>query len=67
MKEQSERLEGVREQSRSANDPNPYQASVVKRTDGGIAGAGEPSDKQTVSRHPQVPAADLISVAGHSL
>jgi hypothetical protein len=30
--------------------PNPYQASVVKRADGGIAGAGWPSAKQREKR-----------------
>jgi hypothetical protein len=47
--------------------PNTYQASVVKRADGCIAGAGWPSVEQTVNRYRQVFAADLISVAGHSL
>jgi hypothetical protein len=46
---------------------NSYQGSGVKRADGCIAGAGWPSEKQMVSRHPQVSAADFISVAGHSL
>ena len=52
---------------RTATKPNTYQGSGVKRADGCTTGAGWPSDKQTVSRHTQVPAADLISVAGHSL
>jgi hypothetical protein len=55
------------EQDRRAAAPNPYQADDVKRTDGCTTGAGWPSEKQTVSRPPQVSAADFISVAGHSL
>ena len=47
--------------------PNPYQADDVKRTDECPTGTGWPSEKLIVSRHPQVSAADLISVAGHSL
>jgi hypothetical protein len=47
--------------------PNPYEASVVKRTDGCIAGAGWPSVKHLVSHLCQAFVADLISVAGHSL
>ena len=43
------------------------QGSGVKRADGCIAGAGWPSEKQIVSRRSQAIAADLISVAGHSL
>jgi hypothetical protein len=45
---------------------NTYQGSDVKRTDGCITGAGWPSVEQTVKRHCQALAADLISVAGHS-
>jgi hypothetical protein len=58
--------EGKRGQS-SARRPNPYEASVVKRTDGCIAGAGWPSVKHLVSHLCQAFVADLISVAGHSL
>jgi hypothetical protein len=32
--------------------PDAYQASVVKRADGGSAGAEGPSENQVVSRHP---------------
>ena len=46
---------------------NPYEAAGVKRADGGLAGAGWPSEKQRVNRCGQVSAADFISVAGHSL
>jgi len=46
--------------------PNTYQAAVVKRADGCIAGAGWPSVEQTVKRLCQAIGADLISVAGHS-
>ena len=46
---------------------NPYQASNVKRADGCPTGAGWPSVKQVVNRHFQAIAADLISLAGHSL
>ena len=46
---------------------HPYQDSDVKRANGCTTGAGWPSVKQTVSRHSQASAADLISVAGHSL
>ena len=45
---------------------NTYQASVVKRADGCLAGAGWPSAKQPVKYRGQATAADLISVAGHS-
>ena len=44
-----------------------YEAAVVKRADGCTTGAGWPSVKQIVSRRSQAIAADLISVAGHSL
>ena len=47
--------------------PNPYQGSDVKRADGGIAGAGSPSEEHIVRRRCQAIGADLISVAGHSL
>ena len=47
--------------------PNTYEGSGVKRADGCTTGAGWPSVKQMVSRHTQVSAADLISVAGRSL
>ena len=47
--------------------PNTYQGSGVKRADGCTTGAGWPSAKQTVKHHSQASAADLISVAGHSL
>jgi hypothetical protein len=46
---------------------NPYEASVVKWTDGCPAGAGWPSEEQQVNRRDQESAADFISVAGHSL
>jgi hypothetical protein len=47
--------------------PNTYQASVVKRADGCIAGAGWPSEYHMMNHLRQAFAADLISVAGHSL
>jgi hypothetical protein len=47
--------------------PNPYQADDVKWTDRGIAGAGWPSEEQSVNPSCQAGAADFISVAGHSL
>src|SRR5262245_36024114 len=53
--------------SRSIRAANTYEASVVKRTDRCIAGARWPSETQLVNPSRQVVAADLISVAGHSL
>src|SRR5215813_8336342 len=47
--------------------PNTSQAAGVKRADGCIAGAGEPSVKQPVNHRSQAFGADLISGAGHSL
>jgi hypothetical protein len=45
--EQDERLQEVREQSRSENEPNPYQAAGVKRADGCPTGAeGRPQNKE---------------------
>jgi hypothetical protein len=52
---------------KGASLSNTYEASGVKRADGCIAGVGWLSAKQTVSRRSQARAADLISVAGHSL
>ena len=47
--------------------PNSCQASVVKRANRCIAGAGWPSEEHLVNHLCQVIATDLISVAGHSL
>jgi hypothetical protein len=46
---------------------NPSQASVVKRADGCIAGAGWLSEAHLAIHSCHVVVADLISVAGHSL
>ena len=46
---------------------NTSQASVVKRADACLAGAGWPSAEHLVISLYQAIAADLISVAGHSL
>ena len=47
--------------------PITYQANDVKRADGCIAGAEGPSEEHLVTYLCQAIAADLISVAGHSL